>query len=139
MDLDYVVRKAVSFCLAAATILIPGTLMLTALARALGAAEPLVLGTAGTMMALASVLLIQTFQEGLETRLQRVLFPTRYDHRIQLRQLSAELVHVVDRDTLVGRLGNVSSTFWMLICARYSSPTSNPAISVPHSSQLRRP
>jgi signal transduction histidine kinase len=106
LDVDYVVRKVLSFALAATPVLIPGGMALAALADMLGADAPLVLAFASVALALVSVILIPTLQQALETRLHRALFPERYDSQRRLRELAAVLVHVVDRALLVRQLGD---------------------------------
>jgi signal transduction histidine kinase len=106
MDVDYVVRKGVSFSVAATVVLIPGGIGMSALARAVGAYEPLVVVCASVGLALLSVVLIPTLQEALETRVHRAFFPERYDYRLRLRQLAAALVHVLDQSKLVRGLGD---------------------------------
>ncbi|HJQ75591.1 MAG TPA: ATP-binding protein [Gaiellaceae bacterium] len=105
MDVDYVVRKFVSFAVASAVILVPGAIMLFGLARALGSEEPMVLTCAAIALALIAVVLIPTLQQALETRVHRALFPQLYDYRLRLRQLSTALVHILDQTELVRRLG----------------------------------
>ena len=109
MDVDYVVRKTVSFSLAASAVLIPGGIALFALSRTLGTEEPLIVACAAVALALVSVVLIPTFQEALETRVHRAFFPQLYDYRRRLQDLAAALVHVVDRTHLVRRLGEALS------------------------------
>jgi len=105
MDVDYVVRKAISFFLAASVVLIPGGTVLFALSRTVGGEEPAVVACAAVGLALLSVVLIPTFQEALETRVHRAFFPQLYDYRRRLHELAAALVHLVDRNELVRRLG----------------------------------
>ena len=105
MDVDYVVRKAVSFSLAASAVLIPGGMALFALSREVGGEGPVIVACAAVGLALLSVILIPTFQEALETRVHRAFFPQLYDYRRRLQELPAALVHLVDRSQLVRRLG----------------------------------
>jgi signal transduction histidine kinase len=105
MDVDYLVRKFVSFGLAAVAVLTPGTLGLIALAGHLGAKDPLLMGSAGAVLGLIAALLVPAMQKALETRVHRAFFPHRYDYRLRLRDLAAELVHVLDEHELVTRLG----------------------------------
>src|SRR6185503_7435704 len=105
MDVDYVVRKLVSFSLPVAVILVPGSIAITALARAIGAEEPLVIGCAAVGLALIAVVLIPTLQEALETRVQQALFPQAYDYRRRLGELGTTLVHVLHERELGQRLG----------------------------------
>jgi signal transduction histidine kinase len=106
MDVDYVVRKIVSFLLAGAVVLGPGAIGIAWLNVILGADEPGVLTCAALAPALMAVVLIPTLQAALETRVHRALFPNLYDYRLRLRQLSAALVHVLDQSQLVRRLGD---------------------------------
>lgn len=105
MDVDYVVRKLVSFSLPVAVIFVPGSLGISALARALGAAEPLVVTCAAMALALVAVVLVPTLQEALETRVQRAFFPQAYDYRRRLGELGTTLVHVLNERELGQRLG----------------------------------
>jgi len=106
MDLDYVVRKFVSFMVAAAVVLVPGSVAMYVLSSEVGARESQLLVYAAVSMSLVSALFIPTLQQALETRLHRALFPERYDRRIRLQQLGAALIHVVDQRELVSRLGD---------------------------------
>lgn len=103
MDVDYVVRKFVSFSLAASVVLIPGAAVLAALLHVTDAIVPTLSAALG--LALAATILIPTLQHALETRLQRALFPTRHDYRARLRRLASELVYELDRTTLLAKLG----------------------------------
>jgi two-component system NtrC family sensor kinase len=105
MDVDYIVRKVVSFSLAALVVLLPGGAALGALARSLGSEEPLLIAFAGVALGLVAVVLIPALQEAVETRVQRVFFPHRYDYRRRLRLLASELTHVLNEAELVRRLG----------------------------------
>ncbi len=105
MDVDYVVRKGVSFVLAATVVLLPGGVAIAGLSRLLGAAEPPVVACASVLLALVAVVLVPAFQRGIETRVQRALFPHLYDYRQRLRRLAAGLVHILDQGALVHRLG----------------------------------
>src|SRR5439155_744238 len=98
MDVDYVVRKAVSFSLAASAVLIPGGMALFALCREVGSDGPAIVACAAVGLALLSVVLIPTFQEALETRVHDPLngfigLGQKKDYRIfsgeDLRLLSA--------------------------------------------------
>jgi signal transduction histidine kinase len=106
MDVDYVVRKGVSFVLAATVVLIPGAAGLMALARSVGLDEPLIVVCAAVALALLSVVLIPTLQQALETRVHRAFFPQRYDYRLRLRQLAAALVHELEKTKLLRGLGD---------------------------------
>jgi signal transduction histidine kinase len=106
MDVDYVVRKIVSFAAAGFVILAPGGFGIWALNVALGSERPLVLTSAALALALVAVVLIPTLQAALETRVHRALFPNLYDYRLRLRQLGAALVHILDQGQLVQRLGD---------------------------------
>ena len=105
MDVDYVVRKAVSFSLATSAVLIPGGMALFALCQEVGSEGPVIVACAAVGLALLSVVLIPTLQEALETRVHRAFFPQLYDYRRRLQELPAALVHLVDRTELVRRLG----------------------------------
>jgi signal transduction histidine kinase len=106
MDVDYVVRKVVSFALAALVVFLPGGAVLAVLARELGSDEPLLLAFAGVALGLIAVVLIPALQEALETRVQRAFFPERYDYRRRLRQVASDLAHVLNEAELVKRLGD---------------------------------
>src|SRR5690242_2182739 len=95
MDVDYVVRKFVSFSIASAVVLLPGALAISALARVLGAEEPSVIVCASLALALVAVVLVPTFQEALESRVHRAFFPQLYDYRLRLRHLGTALVHIL--------------------------------------------
>lgn len=105
IDVDYAVRKGMSFAMAMATVLVPGSLVLGVLATRLGTELPALLVVVALLLALLVALLTPGLQKALETRLHRVLFPSRYDYRSRLRQLAGHLVHIVDRAELVGELG----------------------------------
>jgi signal transduction histidine kinase len=105
MDVDYVVRKLVSFALPVAVILVPGAVGVSALASTLGAAEPLIITCAAVALALIAAVLIPTLQEALETRVQRAFFPQAYDYRRRLGELGTTLVHVLNVRELGQRLG----------------------------------
>jgi signal transduction histidine kinase len=105
MDVDYVVRKLVSFALPVAIILVPGSIGVSALSQALGGEEPLIVACAAVGLALVAVVLIPTLQEALETRVQQALFPQAYDYRRRLGELGTTLVHVLNERELGQRLG----------------------------------
>ncbi len=105
MDVDYVVRKGVSFTLAATLVLVPGGMGISALATTMEWQEPAVTVCASMALALLSVVLVPALQSALETRVQRVFFPQYYDYRRRLRALATALVHVLDQQALVRRLG----------------------------------
>ena len=105
MDVDYVVRKVVSFALAAAVVLVPTALGVVALMQAVGVVAPLLLGSATACAGLTAAVLIPFLQHAIETQLHRALFAHRYDQRLRMRELGAELVHVLDERELVRRLG----------------------------------
>ena len=105
MDVDYIVRKGVSFVVASAVVLIPGGIALMALCRAFAINEPLIFVCAALAFALLAVILVPTIQEALETRVHRALFRSQYDSRRRLRELAADLVHLLDQAELVRRLG----------------------------------
>jgi signal transduction histidine kinase len=106
MDLDYLVRKVVSFTLAAAVVLIPSSCGLGVLGYLVGVDAPIVFACASAAVALVAALLIPTLQQAIETRVHRAFFAQRYDYRVRLRTLAAELVHVLDEGELVRRLGD---------------------------------
>src|SRR5437762_1591438 len=106
MDVDYVVRKGVSFMLAATLVLVPGGAGIWALALVLDAQEPGIMVCAALALALIAVILIPASQAALETQVQRAFFPQHYDYRRKLRELAAALVHLLDRQELVKRLGD---------------------------------
>jgi len=106
MDVDDVVRKFVSFSLAAGAVLIPGGTALGALSRAVEAPAPALLVISALVLALVATRSIPVLQRALETRLQRALFPSRHDYRVRLRHLTASLVHVLDRTALLEKLGS---------------------------------
>jgi signal transduction histidine kinase len=106
MDVDYVVRKFVSFSLALAIVLTPGAVGLAAVAREVRGEEPLVLVCAAIALALIAVVLVPTLQQALETRVHRALFPQLYDYRLRLRHLATALVHILNESELVKRLGD---------------------------------
>jgi signal transduction histidine kinase len=105
MDVDYVVRKGVSFTLATSLVLVPGGMGIWSLSTSMDWPEPGVMVCAAMALALVSVVLIPALQDALETRVQRALFPQYHDYRRRLRELAAALVHVLDRQALVRRLG----------------------------------
>ena len=106
VDVDYVVRKALSFILAALPIVVPGGVGMAYLNTLLGADNPIILAMASIALSLIAGFVIPTAQEALETRLERALFPERYDARRRLQELSDALVHVFDRAVLLRRLGD---------------------------------
>jgi signal transduction histidine kinase len=106
MDLDYVVRKVVSFLLSAGVVLIPAAFGVASLSSALGVEAPLLVGSATVAVGLLAAILIPTLQRAIETKVHQAIFAHRYDYRLRLRQLSSELVHVFDERQLVRRLGD---------------------------------
>ncbi|HEV7731920.1 MAG TPA: ATP-binding protein [Candidatus Binatia bacterium] len=106
MDLDYLVRKVVSFSLAATVVLGPGTVVVTLLAGRVEANDPLLLGLTAAALALIAAVLVPTLQRALETRIQRAFFPQRFDYRRRLRQFATTLVHELDEGQLLRRLGD---------------------------------
>jgi signal transduction histidine kinase len=106
MDVDYVVRKFVSFTASLAVVLVPGGVGLYQLAIYVGAEAPLVIVLAAITLALSGVVLVPTLQAALETRVMQAFFPRRYDYRQRLRRFGAELVHVLDEQALIQRLGD---------------------------------
>jgi signal transduction histidine kinase len=107
MDVDYVVRKVVSFSLALAIVLVPGGMALYAVAEAtMPGVTPGILVVACELLLVVGLLIVPALQTALETRVQRAFFPRRFDTRQRLRDLASELVHVLDEATLVERLGD---------------------------------
>jgi len=106
VDIDYVVRKALSFILAALPIVVPGGIGMAYLNAMLGAENPVILAAASIALSLLAGFIIPTAQQALETRVEQVLFPERYDIRRRLQELSDALVHVLDRGALVRQLGD---------------------------------
>src|SRR5207244_5417595 len=86
-------------------VLTPGGLGMWALCRSMEVSEPAVFVSAAMSLALIAVVLIPALQAGLETRIQRAFFAERYDYRHRMQELAAALVHVLDRQALVTRLG----------------------------------
>jgi signal transduction histidine kinase len=105
MDLDYVVRKVVSFALASAAVLVPSALLVSVLGRLTGVEVPVVLASAVAASGLLAALFIPTLQHAIETRVHRAIYAHRYDYRLRLRELASDLVHVLDERALVSRLG----------------------------------
>ena len=106
MDLDYVVRKVVSFLLSAGVVLVPAAFAVASLSSALGVDAPALVGSATAAVGLLAAILIPTFQRAIETKVHEAIFAHRYDYRLRLRQLSSELVHVFDERELLRRLGD---------------------------------
>ena len=106
MAVDYIVRKGVSFTVAAATVLVPGGIGVFALSRTLGDADPIVATCAALALALIAAVLIPTMQQALETQVHRAFFPNRYDYRRRLRELPGAVVHILNQTELVTFLGD---------------------------------
>ena len=106
MDVDYVVRKGVSFCLASALVLVPGSFLHVALAREFGTHEPIALTCVAVATTLLAVILVPTLQTGLDTRVHRALFPQLYDSRRRLQELAGAIVHILNPDELIRQLGD---------------------------------
>jgi signal transduction histidine kinase len=122
MDVDYVVRKGVSFVLAATLVLVPGGLGIWALAGSMEWQEPGVVVCGAMALALLAVVLVPALQDAFETRVQRAFFPEYYDYRRRLRELASALVHVLDRHALVKRLGEeLSDLFDVETCQLFVS------------------
>src|SRR5439155_3650 len=85
---------------------VPGGAGIWVLAQTLEADEPGIMVCAALALALIAVVLIPACQAALETRVQRAFFPEHYDYRRKLRELAAALVHILDREQLVKRLGD---------------------------------
>jgi len=81
MDVDYVVRKLVSFLLAATVALAPSSIAIALFGEVLGFNAPFVVGAATITVGLVSAVVIPLLQQALETHVQRALFPHRYDYR----------------------------------------------------------
>jgi signal transduction histidine kinase len=109
MDAGYVVRKVVSFSLAAGAVLLPGTIALGALLHALNTPVPAVFICAASALTLSAAVLVPRLEEALETRVHQALFPNLYDCRRALGQLAAGVVHILDQNELVRRLGSTLS------------------------------
>ncbi|HXJ35252.1 MAG TPA: ATP-binding protein [Candidatus Eisenbacteria bacterium] len=105
MDLDYVVRKVVSLSMAGLCVLVPSSLVVVAIARAIGVDAPILVACIVSAVGLLSAVLIPTLQQAIETRVQEAIFAHRYDYRLRLRVLSSDLVHILDERELVRRLG----------------------------------
>jgi signal transduction histidine kinase len=106
MDVDYVVRKVLGFTLAAAVVLVPGALAVAGLSHRLHAEDPLGIGMSAALLALCASMLVPRLQRALETRIQRAFFPDRWDYRRRLRQFATTLVHELDEQQLLRRLGD---------------------------------
>ncbi|HEV7731918.1 MAG TPA: GAF domain-containing protein, partial [Candidatus Binatia bacterium] len=106
MDVDYVVRKLVSFSLALSVVLVPGGIALYAVASATPTVTPLMQVVAAELLLVVGLLVVPALQTALETRVQRAFFARRFDARRRLRELASELVHILDEPTLVTRLGD---------------------------------
>ncbi|HZP39944.1 MAG TPA: ATP-binding protein, partial [Candidatus Binatia bacterium] len=70
------------------------------------AKDPFLLGFGAVVVAVGAGLVIPTLQQRLETRVQRALFRDRWDSRRRLQDLTAKLVHILDRGELVKYLGD---------------------------------
>jgi signal transduction histidine kinase len=106
MDLDYLVRKVVSFSLAAVVVLGPGMAVVAVVSERLDARDPLLLSFTAAALGLIAAILVPTLQRALETRIQRAFFPQRYDYRRRLRQFATTLVHELEEQQLLRRLGD---------------------------------
>jgi signal transduction histidine kinase len=109
MDVDYVVRKGVSFLLALVVVLLPGSLGLAAFGRMIGSEAPTLWTCAAISLAVIAVILVPTLQVALEMQVDRALFPQRFDYRRRLRQFAGSLIHILDQQDLVKRLGDALS------------------------------
>jgi signal transduction histidine kinase len=105
MDVDFVVRKLVSFLLAAIVALVPWSLAIAFFGEAIGFNAPVVIIAATVTLGLFSAVVIPMLQQALETKVQRAIFPHRYDYRLHLRTLAATLVHMLNERELVRLLG----------------------------------
>ncbi len=106
MDVDHVVRKGVSFSLAAGLVLVPGALAVAAYAGASGSSDPQLIGLATLAFGLAAAVLVPALQAGIETRLQQAFFPHLRDYRRRLADFANALVHILDQSELARRLGH---------------------------------
>ncbi|HYV57658.1 MAG TPA: ATP-binding protein [Candidatus Nitrosopolaris sp.] len=106
MDVDYVVRKGVSFCLASALVLIPGSFLHVALAREFGTHRPIALTCISVAITLLAVILVPTLQAGLDMRVHRALFRHLHDSRRRLQELAGAVVHILNPDELIRQLGD---------------------------------
>src|SRR5262249_59849303 len=88
MDVDSVVRKGVSFCLASALVLVPGSFLHVALAREFGTHRPIALTCVAVAITLLAVILVPTLQAGLDMRVHRALFRHLHDSRRRLQELA---------------------------------------------------
>ncbi len=104
MDVDFIVRKGVSFVIAASIVLVPCSVALAAICRAFAMTAPLPFVCAALAFTLIAVVLVPTMQAALETRVHRALFRSQHDSRQRLRQLTDDLVHILDQGALVRRL-----------------------------------
>jgi signal transduction histidine kinase len=105
MEVDYVVRKFVSFSLAACVVFLPGGTAFALLYRTTDGSAAILVLCAALALALVATVAIPVLQQALETRLQRALFPARDDYRARLRRLTGKLVHVLERAPLLAKLG----------------------------------
>ncbi|HYV64948.1 MAG TPA: ATP-binding protein [Myxococcales bacterium] len=106
MDVDYVVRKGVSFCLASALVLVPGSFLHVALAREFGTHRPIALTCVAVAITLLAVILVPTLQAGLDMRVHRALFRQLHDTRRRLQELAGAVVHILNPDELIRQLGD---------------------------------
>ena len=109
MDVDYVVRKLVSFLLAATVALVPWAVAVAMFGEEIGFDAPFAVGATTIVVGLVSAVLIPWLQQALETHVQRAIFPNRYDYRRRLREFAREIVHVLDERELVRRVGETLS------------------------------
>ena len=105
MDLDWVVRKAIGFTLAASLVIAPGAIAIALLARHLGAGQIVPIAAAAALLALAAAIIVPALQRGIETRVQRIFFAERWDSRRRLGDLARAVVHELDERKLLERLG----------------------------------
>jgi signal transduction histidine kinase len=105
LDVDYVVRKSVSFILAATISLVPCGVAIALYGEAIGFDAPFAVAAATVVVGMVAAVLIPLLQKALETRVQQAIFAHRYDYRLHLRRLAADVVHILDERALVKRLG----------------------------------
>lgn len=106
LDLDWIVRKAVGFTLAASVVVVPGAIAVAMLAGVLGAGQVLPIALAAASLALTAAVLVPALQHGIETRVQRMFFAERWDSRRRLRDLARTVVLGLDERQVLSRLGH---------------------------------
>src|SRR5262249_23088386 len=82
--------------------------------------DPTAMAVAAAATGLVAALLVPLLQQAIETRVHQAIFARRYDYRIRLRQLGADLVHILDERELIQRLaGTLASILELESCAVY--------------------